>query len=156
MLYIVSILTSLFLSQILGAKVVFCTDSKHVYIEDVNRIVGIMSRDTTIHGNLDSAGTFTSKYTLEDGFYSGPLLILLNSGKLTPQKACEYRSGRLVPGTIKHGGIYISELSGKIISFASFRYSPTGPRIWNLPGEYVTWSELAERVAERLIHKSQR
>ena len=43
----------------------------------------------------------------------------------------------LIPGEIQDDGRFVPEVGGTIIKFTDYTYTPTGPRIWNLPGYFV-------------------
>jgi internalin A len=49
----------------------------------------------------------------------------------------EYRSGRLVKGTLLENGTFVPELGGKVIDFKDYHYAKDAPRIYNLPGRFV-------------------
>lgn len=149
-----SLLLSYFLSAYLDTRVVVKLESSYVYIEDVARNVAIIRGDLTLLGQIDTNGKFTVKHTLENGFYSGPILEILNSGTAGSQRVYEYRSGRLVPGTMKHKGDFIPELNGTIVSFSAYKYSTDAPRIWNLPGTFSNWTEVWRKIQNRLLSKS--
>ena len=40
--------------------------------------------------------------------------------------------------------VNVRTVGGKIIAFKDYEYSPTAPRIWNLPGGFVTEEEAAK------------
>jgi hypothetical protein len=48
----------------------------------------------------------------------------------------EFRSGKLIPGTIQAWGKFLPEEGGEIIRCSDYRYRPFAPQIWNLPGRF--------------------
>jgi hypothetical protein len=64
---------------------------------------------------------------------------------LTPTKVYEYRSGRLIPGTMMAEGEFVPEQGGREISLE--RYRPRDDRmIWNLPGYFLRRDHLEMRL----------
>jgi hypothetical protein len=53
------------------------------------------------------------------------------------QRVYEFRSRRLVPGTLDKELNFVPDLDGKIIRFEDYHYDPKGPQIYNLPGRFV-------------------
>jgi hypothetical protein len=49
----------------------------------------------------------------------------------------EFRSGSLIKGSLYKDGGFKPELGSRIISFEDYHYSPSAPRIYNLPGRFV-------------------
>ena len=114
--------------------------SHYRFAPDTNRWVGIKRNATGgAIGKLDSAGNFTPDRLYLDVNVTGPLsnvppFTVINR---PAARAYEYRSGRLIPGSIDEDGNFIPKLGGKIISFKEYRYGPNAPRIWNLPGRFI-------------------
>lgn len=116
------------------------------FLLNVDRIVGIEREDFLLIGKLDKDGEFTQeskeRYSVSSAgekflASSGPAHVLLNVGGLKPSKVFEYRSGLLVPGTMRAGGKFIPEEGAKVIRFADYKYTPAATPIWNLPGGFV-------------------
>lgn len=119
---------------------------KYEFVLNVDRLVGIDRPGFTLIGKLDKDGEFTQSYKIEasvsaDGLKfiagSGPAYVLLNVGGLKPTKVYEFRSGMLIPGTMRAGGKFIPEEGAKVIRFADYKYSLSSTPIWNLPGGFV-------------------
>ncbi len=55
---------------------------------------------------------------------------------LKPTRAYEYRSGRLILGTMMPDGRFVPDVGAKIIHFNDYRYAPSAIHIWNLPGYF--------------------
>src|ERR1700733_15125903 len=113
---------------------------EYVFVKDTERLVAIDRGDVFLSGRLDADGEFhqTKRIEANNGVIQsfGPSYRLLNGGSNTPRTVYEFRSGILIPGTIKSQGNFIPEVGGKIIKFEDYKYSPTGIQIWNLPGHF--------------------
>jgi hypothetical protein len=44
-------------------------------------------------------------------------------------------------------GNFVPETGSKVIRFEDFKYSPEAPRIWNLPGYFLTIDEIEKSCA---------
>jgi hypothetical protein len=125
--------------------------NRYVYIENTSRSVCIIRGAWNACGHLDARGKLTVTQWVLNGQVSfvGGVKIgeRLNAHPLRGKPLYELRSGRLVPGTFDDEGMFVPEIGGKVINFAEYRYTPTAPKIWNLPGHFLTESE-AERFLE--------
>ncbi len=121
------------------------------FVLRVNRLVEFSRPDySTLVGRLDAGGEFTLSYTLPGvppelifkdfalyRFGNGsPSPVRLGVNELNPQPVYELRSGVLIPGTMVVNGPFVPTVGGAIIRFADYKYSPTTPKIWNLPGYF--------------------
>jgi len=115
-------------------------ETQYVFVEDLKRD-WVLSRDGYfIGGRLDARGEFSeTKRVKANGFISGSMRLgqLLNRDSLLDTSVYELRSGTLIPGTMDEKGYFIPEVGGKVIKFSDYKYKPSGPVIWNLPGEFV-------------------
>ena len=123
---------------------------EYKFVPNTERLVGIYRRDSLLIGQLDSEGEFhqTRRFdplpilgsdeldVLKIIVYSGPAYERLNQGTETPMRVYEFRSGMLIPGTIRERGNFVPEEGGKIVSFKTYQYSKSAIPIWNLPGRY--------------------
>jgi hypothetical protein len=124
-----------------GLTVAWCSVShgqvpepEYEFIPAVDRWVSINRGDDLLIGKLDKNGDFNQafRYPLNAPLSGGlPPTTRLTNG--SPRKAYEYRSGGLIPGTLSDTG-FVPEIDAKVISFPAYRYSPSAPPIWNLPG----------------------
>jgi hypothetical protein len=117
---------------------------KYVFVENVARDWSLRRDGYIIAGRLNSRGEFTETFRLVHtahiggGVQIGPVL---NFSLVEGTPVYELRSGVLVPGTFDKDGYFVPDVGGKIIKFSEYKYSPDGPKIWNLPGEYMTQTE---------------
>lgn len=58
-------------------------------------------------------------------------------GKLTTENVYEFRSGRLIKGTLHASGNFVPELGSKVIEFKDYDYFTEHRRIYNLPGKLI-------------------
>ena len=96
--------------------------------------------ETESIGKLDSAGNFIPhkpwyQFTKGQPLSMVPVTTLLNA---PDQKGVyEFRSGRLIPGDIDEKSNFVPTLGGRIVDFKDYRYSPSAPKIYNLPGKFA-------------------
>ena len=120
---------------------------EYKFVPNTERLVGISRNKSLLIGHLDADGEFHQTRRFDplggDGLeelglivYSGPAYDDLNLGSTTPQRVFEFRSGMLIPGTIRELGNFLPEEGGKIVSFKTYQYSKSAIPIWNLPGRY--------------------
>ncbi len=125
--------------------------TSYEFVLRVNRLVEFNRPDySTLVGRLDAGGEFTLSHTLpgvppellgkDFALYrsrrDSPSLVRLGVNELNPQPVYELRSGALIPGTMVFSGPFVPTVGGAIIRFADHKYSPTAPKIWNLPGYF--------------------
>ncbi len=115
------------------------TKEEVTYIPSLWRHVAILRGNILIIGHFDSTGRFIEDldfhtYDLKKrgGLICAPMVI--NRPPVT-EVMYEYRSGRLVKGTMDVRGNFAPEVGAKIISFKDYRPGKD-PIIWNLPGEF--------------------
>ena len=133
------------------ALAAFAAAGKHPveyqFVPDTDRLVGICRNKSLLVGRLDADGEFHQTRRLEplggDGLeelglilYTGPGFDDINLGSTTPRQVYEFRSGMLIPGTIREKGQFVPEEGGQIVSFKTYQYSKSAIPIWNLPGRY--------------------
>jgi hypothetical protein len=119
------------------------------FVPDPARCVEVRRRDGDWEfwslGTLDAAGHFLpdKDYLNRTGLKpdGAPAAVLLNRDGLGP--VYEYRSGRLVRGTIDGRLNFVPEVSSKVVSFQDYsygakdsRFAPDPLPIWNLPGTF--------------------
>ena len=120
---------------------------EYKFVPNTERLVGIYRNKSLLVGRLDADGEFHQTRRLEAFdvpgleelgwiMYTGPGFDDLNLGSETPRRVYEFRSGMLIPGTIRERGNFFPEEGGKIVSFKTYRYSASAIPIWNLPGRY--------------------
>jgi hypothetical protein len=107
---------------------------EYEFVPDIGRRVGLICGPRVRRiGKLDAKGDFRVEFELP-GIGSEPTYTLLNGAR--PLKAYEYRSGRLILGTMMPDGNFVPEVGSTVIDFKDFHYSPTATPIWNLPGYF--------------------
>ena len=108
------------------------------FVPNTERTVGVFGDGFTTYGRLDGDGDFHPFTTRKTGVYSGRVSadVYINGGNWTPSPVYEFRSGILVPGTMRVGGKFVPTPDGNIIRFADYKYTPGTPRIYNLPGYF--------------------
>lgn len=109
------------------------------FVPAPDRLVGIMRRDGTILiGKFDADGEFTQTAVEKAGPRLGPMTwqFVGSSGSLKPELVYELRSGTLILGTLTGNGPFIPKVGAAVIRFVNYKYSPSAPRIWNLPGYF--------------------
>lgn len=109
---------------------------EYVFVPDTKPYLMLCRHEWGLVGKLDSAGNFDPEWRHPPGSVvtSSPAAGLLNFGAGKP--GYEFRSGRLIPGTLNKEGDFVPELGGKIIDFKEYRYSKDAPYIYNLPGRF--------------------
>jgi hypothetical protein len=113
---------------------------RYVYVEDASRWVSVIRGPWRVVGHLDAAGklTETHRFRWEGPVFGGVISgELLNGSPLRGKPLYELRAGLLVPGTLDDEGTFAPD-GGQAIRFAEYKYTPTAPRIWNLPGHFLT------------------
>ena len=131
---------------------------RYVFVENTNRYVGILRGEWELIGKLDSDGEFVKEFRVERvGAFSGgiPAHVIVNFPGLKAKKVYEFRSKMLIPGELQPDGRFVPEAGGKIIPFKDYVYSPTAPRIWNLPGGFVTEEEAAKLKEQKPPEKKE-
>jgi len=53
-----------------------------------------------------------------------------------PYEVYEFRSERLIKGTLDKDFNFVSHVGATVIHFKDYKYSPDGIKIWNLPGYF--------------------
>jgi hypothetical protein len=99
-----------------------------------------LRRDRIIRGTLDDYGHFIPDADHRQLPEDAPAPMNpppINVARREKEPVYEYRCDRLIPGILDEKDNFVPELSGKIMAMREFRYSPDGPRIYNLPGEFV-------------------
>jgi hypothetical protein len=64
-------------------------------------------------------------------------VVVINNPKGAREPVYEFRSGSLIPGFLDIEGNFVPEVNSEIMAFSKYKYSPTGRRIYNLPGSFV-------------------
>ena len=118
---------------------------RYVYVENASRSVCLIRGEWRVCGHLDARGEFkeTQRVLSAGPSFIGGVKIgqILNAYALHGKPLYELRAGRLVPGTFDKEGTFIQDIGGKVIDFAAYKYTPTAPKIWNLPGHFLTEPE---------------
>jgi hypothetical protein len=99
-------------------------------------------------GHLDDAGDFVPEYNLPpfplvqpwrvvySGLTGAPNLSYYNLPKGGEKEdVYEYRSGRLLKGTLLKSGTFVPELGSEVLDFKDYQPGPNARRIYNLPGQ---------------------
>lgn len=109
---------------------------EYIFVEDTDRTVIIIRGESVFEGKLDKRGEFLGrlKGKVTDAIPLRGDIIAKGARKSVP--AYEYRSGRLIKGVIDVEGNFVPDLDSKVIDFKDYKYTPDGPRIWNLPGRF--------------------
>ena len=116
------------------------------FIADTDRLVSFFraygERRYYVTGRFDAEGRFIENRRYE---VYPPIYVFTGSGDETIEHLSfsrrgsnavyEFRSGKLVPGTIDWGQ-FTPDPNGKPIRFADYQYSPIAKVIWNLPGYF--------------------
>jgi hypothetical protein len=114
------------------------------YKEDLEVLVWHLQGTKKYLGRLDAAGNFIAEDTF--GF---PLNSPLGIGKAAnaritnapsdgmSERAYEYRSGRLVKGTLVKDGHFVPDKGSSVIPFEKYVPIRGNLRIYNLPGRFV-------------------
>jgi hypothetical protein len=120
---------------------------RYVFVENTDRWVAIFRGELELLGKLDKDGDFVHEHQFNKGDPRNlpfPPPRVINFPGLKPKKVYEFRSKILVPGELQPDGRFLPEVGGKVIPFKDYEYTPTAPRIWNLPGCFVTEEEAAK------------
>jgi hypothetical protein len=116
---------------------------EYQFVQDTSRSVGFVHGDEYQIGQLDKNGNFIPDKRLGvlrrgAGASGIPPFRVVNTAILAPtEHVFEYRSGRLIEGTLDSVGNFTPKLGSKITDFGEYKYSPSAPRIYNLPGHFV-------------------
>ncbi|HEY1381903.1 MAG TPA: hypothetical protein VGF55_34200 [Gemmataceae bacterium] len=101
-------------------------------------------------GTLDARGSFHVREKLDRMQTGGPFSGDRVKGAVIsfpqPARVYEYRSGRLILGTMMPGSEFIPEAGSKIMRFEDYRYGEDG-WIWNLPGYFIRKDKVEEHRA---------
>jgi hypothetical protein len=117
--------------------------AEYVFVRDTDRWVGLYRGGTIYIGKLDADGKFHDSVRIDHNKrYSGmeregkkyALISWPELDRLRP--AYEYRAGTLVKGVINSDGVFVPDPEAPAIPFWQYKYSPTAPPIWNLPGTF--------------------
>ncbi len=99
--------------------------------------VGMLRNGFTIFGELDRAGNFhpfRNVAPLKGNMpYSGPGYRRLNFPLRENEPVYEFRSGRLIKGTLDKEGNFIPALENAVMEYKDYREGKDVPRIYNLP-----------------------
>jgi hypothetical protein len=119
---------------------------EYTFVGDTTVLIGLIHGQEFRIGRLDKSGNFSPDERWPvfrtDAMLSGiPQFRFINGPATAPtEKVYEYRSGRLVIGSLDMAGNFTPQLGSKIISFEDHlaHYEPgKSPRIYNLPGTIV-------------------
>jgi hypothetical protein len=97
-------------------------------------------------GQLDADGDFTflGKYN-EIGADPKHPFPVINAFGPNPKAVYEFRSNRLIKGTMRQDGTFLPDLDSKVTRFEDYKYGPEAAPIWNLPGYFMHKDKLEER-----------
>jgi hypothetical protein len=107
------------------------------YTIDLDRRVGLQKGLDVYIGKLDRDGDFKFELFHADiqnpstGF---PIYEVINISNCYPYKTYEFRSGKLISGSINSKLLFEPDIGGKIIRFEDYKYMLGSPKIWNFPG----------------------
>jgi hypothetical protein len=97
-------------------------------------------------GSFDAAGEFH----LREKFTWGQAHAIGNHAPPTPTiridkptRAYEFRSGRLILGTLGTDGKFVPEIGSNVVAFADYKHGED-PWIWNLPGYFIRKDKVDE------------
>lgn len=119
-------------------------DRRALFVEDLTRTVSIRREPWFLVGRLDARGEFTETERVPiDAFPSGGVKrsARLNWSFPPGTSVYEFRSGVLIPGTFDDNGYFGPDVKGKLLKFADYEFSADAPKIWNLPGLFLTLTE---------------
>ena len=74
---------------------------------------------------------------------------LINIPKHPGESVFEFRAGRLIPGHLNEKYCFVPDTDAPVINFSDYHYSTSAPRIYNLPGKFVTYSEYKVLQAQK-------
>jgi hypothetical protein len=119
-----------------------------IYVVDTDRWVSLVHGSTYSIGKLDRTGRFIPDprwldLKLNAGASAIPPHTFLNRH---PGPAYEFRSERLILGTIAENGEFIPEIGSKVIALKDYRPGPNSVPIYNLPGAFVKKDKQDEKV----------
>jgi hypothetical protein len=80
---------------------------------------------------------------------------LVNGSGVAPFAAYEFRSGRLILGTMTEAGHFVPDADSKIMRFGDYKYGPKAIPIWNLPGRFMAKGEAEKRGAWLTEHMAE-
>jgi hypothetical protein len=103
-------------------------------------------------GTMDARGTFHVREKMHALKLSANTFSNDFRGPVTsfpePVRVYEYRSGRLILGTMMPDGTFIPEVGSTVRAFDDYRYGRE-PAIWNLPGYFIRKDKAEEHQAYR-------
>src|SRR5439155_21852312 len=103
---------------------------KYIFIPHTNRQLMIEGRMLMQFGKVDAEGNFHLERTLPATAISS-IAPDVGINCFQPVRVYEYRSRRLVPGTLVPDGKFIPDANPKVIMFEEYRYGPGAVRIWH-------------------------
>jgi hypothetical protein len=117
---------------------------EYEFVQDTDRLVGILRGKWMIIGRLDKNGNFIPK---ADGSFqvlrkdqpasSIDPFEIINSRVERRETVLEFRSGSLIKGVLETDGNFVPDLNSKVLAFKDYHYSEDSIRIYNLPGSFV-------------------
>ncbi|HEY1378293.1 MAG TPA: hypothetical protein VGF55_15955 [Gemmataceae bacterium] len=114
------------------------TPLPYVYIPVPDKIARFRWGNEVCVGTLDARGNFHVQEKLPVSELNVPLRKRVKGPIISfpePQRVYEFRSGRLILGTMMPDGEFIPEAGSKVIKIEDYRYLQD-PGIWNLPGYF--------------------
>jgi hypothetical protein len=97
-------------------------------------------------GRIDAKGQFNieRQYSAEDdqGGSGTAFVVIVHTGR---ERVYEFRSDRLILGTMMPDGEFIPEAGSTVIEFKDFKYEAGGTPIWNLPGYFLRRDKFDQR-----------
>ena len=120
---------------------------QYVFVQIIDRAVGIHRGQWMIYGLLNADGDLIpeNKHRFGAPMSNLPSYATLNFVAGEPRACYEFHSGRLIKGEMTSAGRFVPETGSAVIRFEDYKYSPTGPDIWNLPGTFMRKDKLEER-----------
>jgi hypothetical protein len=123
--------------------------AEYVYVEDPKAWVVMQRGGLRYWGHLDAAGNFLpdrnrTPYPVDGPLISGaPLARFANFPRGgQEEQVYEFRSGRLIKGTLNKQGDFVPDAHAKVTSFGDYYYHSKAIRIYNLPGKFVAKEHL--------------
>jgi hypothetical protein len=114
--------------------------SEYVFVQDLDRWVGVRSGESLHIGKLDAEGKFTTthQFRANAGLSHVPRFTRINPFDLKPRPVYEMRSFLLVKGIMMPSGKFVPDPGTAGMTFEEYKskFTPEMPPIWNLPGYF--------------------
>ncbi|HZU39191.1 MAG TPA: hypothetical protein VFA18_24915 [Gemmataceae bacterium] len=130
-------------------------DSGYTFVQDLRPRYMMDYDDTVVWGHLDAAGNLVpdpgEAVNGAGGFglTTARQFVYLTRPTKPNEVVYEFRSGKLIPGTIDIVAHFVPTVGAKVIDFKHYHYGQDARRIYNLPGRFVKRTKDNDRAKQK-------